>query len=103
MPIMLIGLLDNTYQQHQGLDLSSDLRAPRNTTSKLYNLISWNLGYHTAHHLHPGVHWSKLPALHDEIRHQIPDHLVCNSGLLSDCERQAKCHQRSPSDKAIKA
>jgi len=103
MPIMLIGLLDNTYQQHQGLDLSSDLSASRNTTSKLYNLISWNLGYHTTHHLHPGVHWSKLPALHDEIRHQIPDHLVCNSVLLSDCERQAKRRQRSPSDKAIKA
>lgn len=88
MPIMLVGLLDNTYQQHQGLDMSSDHTASRNTTSRLYNLISWNLGYHTAHHLHPGVHWSELPALHEQIRDQIPPHLICDSVLLSACDRQ---------------
>jgi len=87
MPIMLIGLLDNTYQQHQGLDIRQEHTASRNTTSRLYNLISWNLGYHTAHHMHPGVHWSKLPELHQEICHQIPKHLVCDSVLLSACDR----------------
>ena len=90
MPIMLIGLLDNTYQQHQGLDMSGDHCASRNTTSRLYNLISWNLGYHTAHHMHPGVHWSKLPELHETIRHRIPAHLICDSVLLSHCDRQPK-------------
>ena len=88
MPIMLIGLLDNTYQQHQGLDISDDHTASRNTTSRLYNLISWNLGYHTAHHMHPGTHWSRLPAVHEQIRHRIPEHLICNSVLLSACDRQ---------------
>jgi beta-carotene hydroxylase len=88
MPIMLIGLLDNTYQQHQGLDMSSDHTASRNTTSRLYNLISWNLGYHTAHHMHPGVHWSKLPELHRKIEQRIPEHLICDSVLLSACDRK---------------
>lgn len=88
MPLMLLGLLDNTYQQHQDLDTSSDFTASRNTTSRLYNLISWNLGYHTAHHLHPSVHWSKLPQLHEKIRSRIPDDLVCNSVLLSQCGRE---------------
>lgn len=90
MPIMLIGLLDNTYQQHQGLDMSSDHCASRNTTSRLYNLISWNLGYHTAHHMHPGTHWSQLPELHERISHRIPSHLICNSVLLSSCDKQPR-------------
>lgn len=85
MPLMLIGLLDNTYQQHQGLDMRSDFTASRNTTSRLYNLVSWNLGYHTAHHCHPSVHWSKLPALHASLADRIPDELVCDSVLLSRC------------------
>ena len=86
MPLMLIGLLDNTYQQHQGLDVRSDYTASRNTTNRFYNLVSWNLGYHTAHHMHPSVHWSELPALHEKIRARIPDHLICNSVLLSACD-----------------
>ena len=86
MPIMLVGLLDNTFQQHQDLDTRSDYTASRNTTNRLYNLISWNLGYHTAHHLYPSAHWSKLPELHEQIRDRIPDHLVGDSVLLSRCD-----------------
>lgn len=86
MPVMLVGLLDNTFQQHQDLDTHSDYTASRNTTNRLYNLISWNLGYHTAHHLYPNVHWSKLPELHERIRDRIPDHLVGDSLLLSRCD-----------------
>ncbi|MDF1820077.1 MAG: fatty acid desaturase [Alcanivoracaceae bacterium] len=85
MPIMLVGLLDNTYQQHQGLDMRSEATASRNTTNRFYNLVSWNLGYHTAHHQHPSVHWSQLPALHERVRATIPDELVCDSVFLSAC------------------
>ncbi len=85
MPIMYIGLLDNTYMQHCDLDTSSPMTASRNTTNKLYNLISWNLGYHTAHHMHPDVHWSKLPELYRSIEAEIPDGVKCQSVLLSAC------------------
>lgn len=85
MPVMYLGLLDNTYMQHSDLDTSSHLTASRNTTSRLYNLISWNLGYHTAHHLKPHVHWSRLPALDAEIRHRMPEGVRCESVLLSAC------------------
>lgn len=88
MPIMLLGLLDNTYQQHQDLDISSDYTASRNTSNWLYNLISWNLGYHTAHHMRPSLHWSELPEFHARIRHRIPDQLVCDSLLLSRCGKR---------------
>lgn len=85
MPVMYLGLMDNTYMQHSDLDTRSELTASRNTTNRLYNFISWNLGYHTAHHMKPHVHWSRLPALHAELETQIPDGLKCDSVLLSAC------------------
>lgn len=85
MPVMYLGLLDNTYMQHSDLDTSSHLTASRNTTSRLYNLISWNLGYHTAHHLKPYVHWSQLPALDATLASRMPEGVRCESVLLSAC------------------
>lgn len=63
------------YEQHAGLDLDDHLHASRNIESRLYNLVTFNSGYHTAHHLKPGRHWSELPQLHREIRDEIPDRL----------------------------
>jgi fatty acid desaturase len=85
MPVMYLGLLDNTYMQHSDLDTRSEYTASRNSMSRLYNFISWNLGYHTAHHMKPHVHWSRLPQLHAEIAHRIPDGMICHSVLLSAC------------------
>lgn len=85
MPLMYLGLLDNTYMQHSDLDTASELTASRNTTSRLYNLISWNLGYHTAHHMKPNLHWSELPRLHAQLVANIPAGLQCDSVLLSAC------------------
>jgi fatty acid desaturase len=85
VPVMYLGLIDNTYMQHSDLDTGSELTASRNTTSRLYNLISWNLGYHTAHHMKPHVHWSRLPMVYAQLESRIPDGLKCDSLLLSDC------------------
>lgn len=87
MALMLVVLLDNTYQQHSGLSTDSHYLASRNVEHPLYNLTSWNLGYHTAHHLYPGIHWSELPALHARIRARIPDVLVSRS-LLPDLDHE---------------
>lgn len=95
MPIMHVGLLDNTYMQHSDLDLSSDFTASRNSTSRLYNFISWNLGYHTAHHIRPNLHWSRLPAYHESIKANIPEGVMCESVLLSACSyRHSKTNKK---------
>ncbi len=60
-----------TYDHHAGLDTQDEFAASRDTTSRFYNLLTGNLGYHTAHHFKQGVHWSKLPELHEQIKHKI--------------------------------
>jgi len=61
-----------TYEHHAGADTASHLRASVNRDNRLYNWMSGNLGLHTAHHMRPGVHWSLLPQIHAQIKHQIP-------------------------------
>ncbi|MFZ5724511.1 MAG: fatty acid desaturase family protein [Pseudomonadota bacterium] len=89
MLILLVLLLDNTFLQHSGLELDNHFVASRSVENRLYNLTSWNLGFHAAHHMHPGVHWTELPDLHARIRPQIPPHLITTSvlGLPSAAER----------------
>jgi fatty acid desaturase len=65
-----------TYEQHAGLDADEPLRASRSTVDARYNWRTLNLGYHTAHHLWPALHWSKLPAFHAAIAAEIPPDLV---------------------------
>lgn len=74
---MIISLLYTalaTYDHHCGLDTDDQFAASYNNTSKLYNWITGNLGYHTAHHYKHGIHWSKLPELHEQIKPKIPEH-----------------------------
>jgi fatty acid desaturase len=63
-----------THEHHAGHHADNHYSASVNREHKLFNVLSWNLGYHTAHHLRPGVHWSLLPELHASIRHLIPEH-----------------------------
>jgi fatty acid desaturase len=62
-----------TYEHHAGHHARDHVNASVNRENALFNAMSWNLGYHTAHHMRPGVHWSALPALHRTIRDQIPE------------------------------
>jgi fatty acid desaturase len=62
-----------TYKHHSGLDTTDPYAASRNIVDPIFNLFTGNLGFHTAHHLKPGVHWSRLPALHRELAPRIPE------------------------------
>lgn len=97
MPLMYLGLLDNTYLQHSDLDTRDDFTASRNTTSRLYNLVSGNLGYHSAHHIKPHLHWSELPRFHAQLRSRIPAGLQCDSVWLGACTyRHSRDAQPAP-------
>ncbi|MDA0789888.1 MAG: fatty acid desaturase [Proteobacteria bacterium] len=79
---MITGLLITawaTYDHHAGLDTADDFEASYNNLNPLFNLLTGNLGYHTAHHYKQGVHWSQLPELHEEIKDRIPQILFRES------------------------
>ncbi|HEX4338832.1 MAG TPA: fatty acid desaturase [Polyangiaceae bacterium] len=65
-----------TYEHHSDLQTPDHMMASRNRTSRIYNLLAQNLGYHTAHHLRPGLHWSELPEIHRTIEEKIPGTLM---------------------------
>jgi fatty acid desaturase len=68
-----------TYDHHSGLHTENPYEGSINTLNKRFNVITGNLGFHTAHHLKQSVHWSKLPELHRQIAHKIPAHLFRKS------------------------
>lgn len=70
--LMLLYVYWLTYEHHSGLYTDNPYAASRNRVGRLYNLRTFNLGYHTAHHLKPYIHWSLLPAYHELIKDRIP-------------------------------
>lgn len=65
----------HTYCHHAGLHTDDHFEASHNIMHRWYNVFTGNLGYHTAHHVKPGLHWSRLPQYHATIAHRIPAHL----------------------------
>ncbi|HEY6881337.1 MAG TPA: fatty acid desaturase [Polyangiales bacterium] len=59
------------YDQHVHTDPFSKYDHSRSFTSRTVNYLLFNNGYHLVHHDHPGVHWTKLPALHRQVEHLI--------------------------------
>lgn len=70
-----------TYTHHAGKSTASHFVASNNILHRGYNIMTGNLGYHTAHHYKPGVHWSRLPQLHASIAHLIPADCYLSPGL----------------------
>ena len=62
------------YLNHYGCDEGSDNPYERanNSLSWWFNFTTHNFGYHTAHHIRPGAHWTELPGIHGSIADQIP-------------------------------
>lgn len=74
----------HTYDHHAGCSEEDEYAASNNIMNRWYNVLTGNLGYHTAHHLRPGLHWSKLPAFHARIAHKIPAENFKSAGLLDE-------------------
>ncbi|MCH2176612.1 MAG: fatty acid desaturase [Lentisphaeria bacterium] len=62
----------HTYYHHADLDTDDHYQGSNNITHHWYNILTGNLGFHTAHHIQGGLHWSKLPEYHLQIAHKIP-------------------------------
>ncbi|MCA9694578.1 MAG: fatty acid desaturase [Myxococcales bacterium] len=75
MVVLLVDIIRLNWWHHVGLEASDHARASRNDLRRAYNIITFNSGYHTVHHIHPGKHWSLLAAEHQAIAHTIPDEL----------------------------
>lgn len=70
-----------TYKHHVGLDTKDKYKASHTDLNKFWNVLTGNLGYHTAHHVKPNKHWSELPSFHEEIKHLIPKENIHNKIL----------------------
>ncbi len=70
--LALFGTAMATWTHHSNRETSSHFVACNNILNPFYNMVTGNLGYHTAHHYKPGVHWSQLPKLHQQICDKIP-------------------------------
>jgi len=69
------------YLQHIETDAYSDWNHSRNFVSKTLNVLLFNNGYHTVHHLKPGLHWSELPRFHAQHAGKIHPSLLQESWL----------------------
>ncbi|MDA1121023.1 MAG: fatty acid desaturase [Bacteroidetes bacterium] len=59
------------YLQHIHCDEESKFNNSRNFTGAILNFLLINNGYHTAHHISTGLHWSQLPEKHKELSPKI--------------------------------
>lgn len=60
------GIITMNLLQHDGCDEKSAYNHSRNFVGKIVNWFTFNNGYHTIHHMKASLHWSLLPAAHDE-------------------------------------
>lgn len=74
-------LVSFNYFQHRNCDPFSRFNHSRNFTGNLLNVLTFNNGYHTAHHLYPSAHWTEYKEIHREIEHNI-DHQLIEPNLL---------------------
>lgn len=76
--IAILGTFWATYFHHVGLLSDNPYETCYNNLNAFYNKATFNLGFHTAHHVCPGLHWSLLPAYHKTIKDKIPGALCLN-------------------------
>ncbi len=58
------GIITMNLLQHDGCDENSEHNHSRNFVGKIVNWFAYNNGYHSIHHMEPGLHWSLLPEEH---------------------------------------
>jgi fatty acid desaturase len=85
LPLMYVGVLPTMYggwltvyfgiSQHGGLaDNVLDHRLNSRTIymNPVFRFVYWNMNYHIEHHMFPLVPYHRLPALHEEVKADLP-------------------------------
>jgi fatty acid desaturase len=84
LPLVLIGgprcygafmLSVYAFTQHAGLGenvLDHRLNTRTVRMNRVNRFLYWNMNYHIEHHMFPMVPYHQLPALHEEIKHDLP-------------------------------
>ena len=62
--VAIFGMGFNNYEQHYGCRMTCEDDSSNNYLSFFSTTLSFNAGYHVAHHRYPNVHWSLLPQYH---------------------------------------
>ena len=78
-----------SYSHHAGLSLKDRYAASYSNLNRLVNLLTFNTGYHTAHHVRASIHWYELPSFHATIADRVPAHCY----LTGDLTREAATMQ----------
>jgi beta-carotene hydroxylase len=73
--VSVYSVLIFNYVQHVHADEETKYNNSRNMTGVLMNFFLINNGYHTAHHISPGAHWSKLKEKHYKLADKIDSSL----------------------------
>ncbi len=74
------GIITINYLQHDGCDEDSEYNHSRNFVGRIFGWWTFNNGFHTIHHMHPKLHWSKLREAHErEVAPHIHPNLDCPS------------------------
>lgn len=65
--VLLFGMGSNNYDRHIRCKLTNSYDSANNFLDLYYTVLSFNEGYHVAHHMNPGLHWSLLPRYHEVV------------------------------------
>ena len=65
--VLLFGMGYNNYDHHVHCKLTNKYDSANNFLNFYYTALSFNEGYHVAHHCNPSLHWSLLPRFHDVV------------------------------------
>jgi fatty acid desaturase len=74
LPAFLVALaLVNVQNYYRHFGANPDARGADSVShyGRLYNLLTFNDGYHQEHHLAPGAHWSTMPQVRERNRERL--------------------------------